>query len=193
MPLPTYNAIQDDATLSILRYGASTFVAGAGETLFTDVGKKVSGVDLRFQRITGGVMTAMDAGEITTAEDAISALTALNPVGHLSSSLNYPYFPLSGPETISGAGTVLSLDSYLTVLSADNAFTLAAGKPHQLKKIVHEENGETIDITCSPRLRGAAGDILRLTEFGFAVLIFDVREFVPDRWIVIDGSNFTLV
>ncbi len=73
--MPTYNAITDTTLLSLLRYGATTLVAGAGETLTLDVGKLVPDVERKFQKIVGGVIVEMTVGEKT---DVTNAETPVN-------------------------------------------------------------------------------------------------------------------
>ena len=68
--MTTYNCITDTTVLSVLRIGASTFVAGAGETLTLDCGKLVVGVDKKYNKIAVGVCAEMTAEEKTTVDTA---------------------------------------------------------------------------------------------------------------------------
>lgn len=61
--MPTYNCITNTSLLSVIRHGASTFAAGAGETLTLDCGKLVSGVDMKYNKIAVGVCAEMTQGE----------------------------------------------------------------------------------------------------------------------------------
>lgn len=70
--MPTYNAITDTTLLSVLRYGSTTLVAGAGESLDLDVGKLVQGVPLKYQHMSLGSLLEMSAGEKTAVDAAIS-------------------------------------------------------------------------------------------------------------------------
>lgn len=66
----TYNCITDTTLLSVLRYGAATLVAGAGETLTADVGKLVEGVPLKYTKVDTGALVEMSAEEKTTVDAA---------------------------------------------------------------------------------------------------------------------------
>lgn len=55
----TYNCLVTDASLSVAEYGSVTLVAGAGQTLYQDVGKKPSNAPLHYMKISNGLITEM--------------------------------------------------------------------------------------------------------------------------------------
>ena len=64
----TYNAVTNTSNGSLLRYGAYDFLNdgafdGALETYTTDVGKRVVGIVVRYNKIVGGVLVEMTQGE----------------------------------------------------------------------------------------------------------------------------------
>lgn len=61
--MATYNAITNTTTLQVLRWGASTFVAGSGETLTLDVGPWPVGVPLQYTKVDGGALVEMSGAE----------------------------------------------------------------------------------------------------------------------------------
>lgn len=67
----TYNCIWDSTTKSLLQWGACTFTAGGGETLTTNVGKRPSGIDMKYTKVSGSVLVEMSAGEKTTVDSAL--------------------------------------------------------------------------------------------------------------------------
>lgn len=75
-----YNALTDDATLQVLKWGYSTFTAGAGQTQVALNAGTVPIADplpLKYNKIVAGVFTEMSAGEKTDVDDAEAA--APNP------------------------------------------------------------------------------------------------------------------
>lgn len=77
----TKNCVTDTVLLSVIRYGASdffndgTFDAGT-ETYTANCGNRVEGIQLNYNKVVGGVLVEMTAGEKTTV-DANEVSTAL--------------------------------------------------------------------------------------------------------------------
>lgn len=89
LTIMTYNCVTDTVLGSVLRYGATTFVAGAGETLHLDVGKRVPNVELKYTNIVLGSLAAMTAPQITVVDVAEAASDDINSVGALEISRVY--------------------------------------------------------------------------------------------------------
>lgn len=101
-----YNAITNTTTGSVLRYGACTLVAGAGETLTSDVGHLPTG-EVKYIKIVGGVCVVMDAAEKIVVDDAEEVVNAANSDGALFTSRCYA--PADLPATPARDGLVVCI------------------------------------------------------------------------------------
>ena len=122
--MPTYNCITDSTLLSVKRYGASPFTAGAGETLTNNCGKRL--IDkLIYTKIVTGVMTAMTAGEITAVDDATAGLTDITAATTLTATDSGAYTVSQGV-----ANYIITLPAvakglvFIFQLIAEAAFTI---------------------------------------------------------------------
>lgn len=77
----TYNCVTDTAVLSLLRYGTTTLVAGAGETLTLDVGVRPDSVPNKYVKIDTGTLVEMTSMEKTIVDVDILAEDALVSTG----------------------------------------------------------------------------------------------------------------
>lgn len=134
------NAITDTTILSILRYGATTLVADAGETLTNNVGLLVASVDLKYQKVVGGVCVEMTQGE----KDIVDAQL---------SDPDTDYHPLLYPpgsvETLSSDGAI-SLYCYASKIDTNNLnLTLADGNIEYQGKLVQTLGGSSCTVICT--------------------------------------------
>lgn len=174
----TFNCLTDTTLLSVIEYGSVTLVAGAGETLTNDCGQRISGVPLKYTKVSGGSLVEMSAGEKIDVDDAETVITDNLPVNGQYSLLT--------PESLGSGELVIDPDKYHTTCTSAQDRTCAAGTHGMLKKISNLSGGSVVT-TFSPRLRSAATQKLTLTDGNFAILIYDIRENATDRWIAIDG------
>ena len=168
----------------MLHWGSSTLVAGVGETYHTDVGRRAdTTIPWKYYTVVDGDLAVLTGDEQTDVDDADETAEAAVPL--------IRRVGLSAPEVLGDAELAINVDSYRTRMTTEEDRTLAAGTQGLLKKIVNASAG-SIDVVCSPRLRGAATDILRLAAGEQTILLYHAPTMGLARWIAIDGT-ITLV
>ena len=85
----TYNCITDTALGSVLRWGSTTWVAGGGETLTLDVGKRPINVPWKYVKVDTGILIEMDASEKSVVDINGLTVDALTSVGGVTISRFY--------------------------------------------------------------------------------------------------------
>ncbi len=166
--MPAYNAITDTTLLSLKRYGATTLVAGAGETLTTDVGKQVVGVPSKYQKIVEGVLVELSAGEKTTvdATTATTIIAARTLTSKTSGNYKITQSAVAGYTiTLPAVERGLKFE-FLLGTKASNAVTIAATSTHLYGTI--NQAGTPLQINGSTNILFAAtnaniGDLVSLT------------------------------
>lgn len=119
--MPNYNCITDTTLLSALRHGATTLVAGEGETLTEDVGPLVEGVPLKYQHIDTGALAEMSAGEKTAVDAAVA--TSIIAARTLTKSDRYLVSQVTGSYVITLPVVAKNL-KYVFLLIAEAALTI---------------------------------------------------------------------
>lgn len=152
-----YNAITDTILLSVLRYGSATFVAGAGETLITNVGKRPEGIALKYIKVSGGVLVEMTAEEKTVVDNA-------EPTTDISSARTLDKSETGGKYTVSQIGSNYTITLPTTAehlkyefhLVAETAFsvTIKASGAHLFGRLFLV--GTQSDVTASTNIIFAA-------------------------------------
>lgn len=142
--MPTYNCITDTTLLSVLRIGASTFsVENPNEVLHLDCGKLVSGVDVKYNKIVGGICEEMTQPE----KDAVDADELANEMDYKITLVPFLY-PLDETEIVSTSIT-LSLDSYVSECSGVISVTLPDAEQALHAKKIISQGGANISVTAS--------------------------------------------
>ncbi len=81
--MAVWNAITDTVLLSIKRCGPSNFTAGAGETLYTNVGRPPSGMSVswdakKYYKMESGAIVLMEPSEMTVVDLAAASSDLAN-------------------------------------------------------------------------------------------------------------------
>ena len=184
----TYNAVTNTSNGSLLRYGASDFLNdgsfdGALETYTTDVGKRVVGIAVRYNKIVGGVLVEMTQVE----KDVVDLLIDNN----LSLGLNY-YFtlmPKGEQENLTADGNI-NLTSHATRIDVNGGatMTLPDGPIQGFFKKIFNDDAQDAIITLSLDQSVSAFVSITLSNGGKAELIWDNRE---SFWAINEEKNLT--
>ena len=96
---------------------------------------------------------------------------------------------VSVPESLGAGSTVIDPETYQTTFTSTDNRTIAAGQADVIKTLRNRAGGNC-QITFSPRLRGAASDIMTIADGNDAIIWYQRREDDTDRWVDI-GGNYT--
>ncbi len=110
----TYDAVTDSVTLSVLRMGCTTFTAGAGETLRTDVLRPPGDIALKYIKWKSpNQLIEMTAAEKTVVDATLLAAEALSSAGAVKIDQAY--------ATVAALPATPSADYLLVALDATGA------------------------------------------------------------------------
>lgn len=184
----TYNAVTNTSNGSLLRYGSSDFLNdgsfdGSVETYTTNVGKRVVGIPVKYNKIVGGVLVEMTQGE----KDVVDALIDNN----LSLGLNYYFvlYPKDEQENLTSNGAI-NLTSHATRIDVNGGatMTLADGPIQGLFKKIFNDDAQDAVITLSLDQSVSAYVSLTIANNGKAELIWDNKQ---GFWSINEEKNLT--